>query len=205
VSDALGPIDVWVNNAMTTVFGYFADVAPAEFKRATEVTYLGQVHGTMAALSLMEPRDRGTIVNVGSALAFVGIPLQAAYCGAKFACRGFFESVRAELLHKKSNVRIAMVHLPAVNTPQFNWCENKLDHLPQPVPPSISPSASEANRAGALEGRSTSWGAGTGSSSPSTPPFPPWWRTSPPGPASTPSRPTTRTAEAVRPVRAAGP
>ena len=155
VSDVLGPIDVWVNNAMTTVFGYFADVAPAEFKRATEVTYLGQVHGTMAALSVMEPRDRGTIVNVGSALAFVGIPLQAAYCGAKFACRGFFESVRAELLHKKSNVRIAMVHLPAVNTPQFNWCENKLDHMPQPVPPIYQPEvpARRIVRA-ALEGRS---------------------------------------------------
>ncbi len=155
VSDVLGPIDVWVNNAMTTVFGYVTDVGPAEFKRATEVTYLGQVHGTMAALSVMEPRDQGTIVNVGSALAFVGIPLQAAYCGAKFACRGFFESVRAELLHKKSHVRIAMVHLPAVNTPQFGWCENKLDHLPQPVPPIYQPEvpARRIVRA-ALEGRS---------------------------------------------------
>jgi NAD(P)-dependent dehydrogenase (short-subunit alcohol dehydrogenase family) len=137
--DQLGPIDVWVNDAMTTVFSWIGDVGPEEFKRATEVTYLGQVHGTMAALQMMEPRDAGTIVNVGSALAFVGIPLQAAYCGAKFACRGFFESVRAELLHKGSAVRIAMVHLPAVNTTQFGWCENKLPHYPQPVPPIYQP------------------------------------------------------------------
>jgi NAD(P)-dependent dehydrogenase (short-subunit alcohol dehydrogenase family) len=139
VEDALGPIAVWVNDAMTTVFGFLGDVSPSEFRRATEVTYLGQVHGTMAALQMMEPRDAGTIVNVGSALAFVGIPLQSAYCGAKFACRGFFESVRAELLHRGSSIRITMVHLPAVNTPQFGWCENKMPHLPQPVPPIYQP------------------------------------------------------------------
>ena len=139
VEDTLGPIDAWVNNAMTTVFSFIEEVSPGEFERATEVTYLGQVHGTMVALRLMEPRDRGTIVNVGSALAFVGIPLQSAYCGAKFACRGFFESVRAELIHKRSKVRIAMVHLPAVNTPQFGWCENRMPHYPQPVPPIYQP------------------------------------------------------------------
>lgn len=114
-------------------------MAPEEFKRATEVTYLGQVHGTLAALNRMRPRDRGRIVNVGSALAFVGIPLQAAYCGAKFACRGFFESVRAELLAQGSNVTISMVHLPAVNTPQFDWCLSRLPNHPQPVPPIYQP------------------------------------------------------------------
>ena len=139
VEDELGPIDVWVNSAMTTVFAWFDDVRPEEFRRATEVTYLGQVHGTMAALELMKPRDRGRIVNVGSALSYVGIPLQAAYCGAKFACRGFFESVHAELLAQGSNVTIAMVHLPAVNTPQFDWCLARLPNKPQPVPPIYPP------------------------------------------------------------------
>lgn len=131
----LGFIDVWVNNAMTTVFGAVEDVSPAEIRRTTEVTYLGQVHGTMAALERMRPRDRGRIVNVGSALAFVGIPLQAAYCGAKFAVRGFTESVRAELLADGSGVTISQVHLPALNTPQFGWCESKMDHEAMPVPP----------------------------------------------------------------------
>src|SRR5581483_9200083 len=106
VEDELGPIEVWVNDAMTTVFAPVAETEPADFQRAVEVTFLGQVWGTMAALSRMRPRDRGTIVNVGSALAFVGIPLQAAYCASKFACRGFFESVRAELLHDGSGVRM---------------------------------------------------------------------------------------------------
>ncbi|MGH9298202.1 MAG: SDR family oxidoreductase [Acidimicrobiales bacterium] len=153
--DTLGPISVWVNDAMTTVFGFVEEVSPSEFKRATEVTYLGQVHGTMVALKMMEPRDTGTIVNVGSALAFVGIPLQSAYCGAKFACRGFFESVRAELLHRHSGIRITMVHLPAVNTPQFGWCENKLPKFPQPVPPIYQPEV-PARRivTSALKGRS---------------------------------------------------
>ena len=135
----LGPIDVWVNDAMTTVFAPLQDVEPAQFQRAVEVTFLGQVWGTMAALSRMRPRDRGNIVNVGSALAFVGIPLQSAYCSSKFACRGFFESTRAELLHEGSHVRLSMVHLPAVNTPQFDWCETTLDHHPQPVPPIYQP------------------------------------------------------------------
>ena len=139
VEDELGEIDVWVNNAMTTVFAPLSDTDPADIKRATEVTYLGQVHGTMAALARMRPRDRGRVVNVGSALAYVGIPLQAAYCGAKFACRGFFESVRTELLNADSGVTISMVHLPAVNTPQFSWCKTALPKHPQPVPPIYQP------------------------------------------------------------------
>ena len=124
---------------MTTVFAPSWDVKPADFARAVEVTFLGQVWGTTAALTRMRPRDRGSIVNVGSALAFIGIPLQSAYCSSKFACRGFFESTRAELLHEGSHVRLCMVHLPAVNTPQFDWCETTLDHHPQPVPPIYQP------------------------------------------------------------------
>ena len=139
VEEQLGPIDLWVNNAMTTVFSFVPEMEPREFKRATEVTYLGQVWGTMVALERMRPRDRGRIVNVGSALAFVGIPLQAAYCGAKFACRGFSESVRAELLAESSGVSLSVVHLPALNTPQFGWCLNKLPRRPQPVPPIYQP------------------------------------------------------------------
>jgi NAD(P)-dependent dehydrogenase (short-subunit alcohol dehydrogenase family) len=139
VESELGPIDVWINNAMTTSFSPVADTSPGDFQRAIEVTFLGQVWGTMAALERMRPRDSGNIVNVGSALAFIGIPLQAAYCSAKFACRGFFESTRAELIHDKSNVRLSMVHLPAVNTPQFDWCHTTLDRHPQPVPPIYEP------------------------------------------------------------------
>jgi len=135
----LGPIDVWVNNAMTTSFAPFAETAPEDFARAVEVTFLGQVWGTKAALARMRPRDAGSVVNVGSALAFMGIPLQAPYCAAKFACRGFFESVRAELLHEGSHVRLSMVHLPAVNTPQFSWCRTSMDRQPQPVPPIYQP------------------------------------------------------------------
>jgi short chain dehydrogenase len=130
---------VWVNNAMTTVFAPTSDIRPADFQRALEVTFLGQVWGTQAALTRMRPRDRGNIVNVGSALAFVGIPLQGAYCSSKFACRGFFESTRAELLYEGSHVRLSMVHLPAVNTPQFDWCETTLDQHPQPVAPIYQP------------------------------------------------------------------
>jgi NAD(P)-dependent dehydrogenase (short-subunit alcohol dehydrogenase family) len=137
--EELGPIDVWVNNAMTTVFAPTWEVKPADFQRAVEVTFLGQVWGTTAALARMRPRDRGTIVNVGSALGIIGIPLQSAYCSSKFACRGFFESVRAELLHEGSQVRMSMVYLPAVNTPQFDWCATSLDHHPQPVPPIYQP------------------------------------------------------------------
>ncbi len=139
VEAELGPIDVWVNDAMTTVFAPAWEVKPADFQRAVEVTFLGQVWGTMAALSKMRPRDRGQIVNVGSALCFIGIPLQSAYCSSKFACRGFFESTRAELIHEKSHIRLSMVHLPAVNTPQFDWCESVFDVHPQPAPPIYQP------------------------------------------------------------------
>lgn len=150
----LGPIAVWINNAMTTVFGRVADVSAAEIERTTAVTYLGQVHGTMAALERMKPRGEGRIVNVGSSLAFVGIPLQAAYCGAKFACRGFTESVRAELLAEGSPVTISMVHLPAVNTPQFDWCESKMDKPARPVAPIYPPEeAAAAIIAAAEDGR----------------------------------------------------
>ncbi len=135
----LGPIDVWVNNAMTTVFSPLADVAPDDFERALRVTFLGQVWGTMAALQRMRARDAGSIINVGSALAFVGIPLQSAYCASKFACRGFFEATRAELLHDHSGVSLSMVHLPAMNTPQFDWCETTMPTHPQPVPPIYQP------------------------------------------------------------------
>lgn len=139
VEEQLGPIDVWVNDAMTTVFAPSWEVKPADFARAVSVTFLGQVWGTTAALARMRPRDRGSIVNVGSALSFIGIPLQSAYCSSKFACRGFFESTRAELRHEGSRVRLSMVHLPAVNTPQFDWCESVFSHHPQPVPPIYQP------------------------------------------------------------------
>ncbi len=135
----LGPIDVWVNDAMATVFAPFLQVEPEEFKRATEVTYLGAVYGTMAALKRMVPRDRGTVVQVGSALSYRAIPLQSAYCGAKFAMRGFTDSVRTELMHDGSKVWITMVQLPAVNTPQFDWCRTRLPDHPQPVPPIFQP------------------------------------------------------------------
>jgi NAD(P)-dependent dehydrogenase (short-subunit alcohol dehydrogenase family) len=154
VEAELGPIDLWINNAMTTVFAPLVEVTADEFRRATEVTYLGQVHGTMAALRRMRPRNRGHIVNVGSALAYRGIPLQSAYCGAKFACRGFTESVRTELLHERSAVRISMVHLPAVNTPQFSWCLNRLPYHPKPVPPVYRPQEAAASIVRvALDGR----------------------------------------------------
>jgi len=135
----LGPIDVWVNDAMATVFAPFAEVEPAEYRRSTEVTYLGCVWGTRAALRRMTPRDRGVVVQVGSALAFRGIPLQAPYCGAKHAIEGFSESLRAELLHERSAVRVSMVHLPAMNTPQFEIGRTKLPRHPQPVPPIYQP------------------------------------------------------------------
>jgi NAD(P)-dependent dehydrogenase (short-subunit alcohol dehydrogenase family) len=137
--DELGEIEVWVNDAMTTVFAPSWEVAPDDFQRAIEVTFLGQVWGTTAALARMRPRDRGSIVNIGSALAFIGIPLQSAYCSSKFACRGFFESTRAELIHENSHVRMSMVHLPAVNTPQFDWCKTAMSHHPMPVPPIYQP------------------------------------------------------------------
>jgi NAD(P)-dependent dehydrogenase (short-subunit alcohol dehydrogenase family) len=139
VEAELGPIDVWVNNAMATIFAPIDRIAAEEFRRATEITYLGQVYGTMMALSRMRKRDHGTIVNVGSALAYRAIPLQSAYCGAKYAVRGFSDSVRTELIHDGSSVRLVMVHLPAVNTPQFDWALNKLGQRPQPVPPIFQP------------------------------------------------------------------
>ncbi len=139
IEDALGPIDVWVNNAMATVFAPLHEITPDEFRRASEVTYLGSVWGTMAALRRMKPRDAGTIVQVGSALAYRGIPLQSAYCGAKHALQGFLESVRAELMHEGSGVRVTMVQLPALNTPQFTWSRAKLPREPQPVPPIYQP------------------------------------------------------------------
>ncbi|MFF5258154.1 SDR family oxidoreductase [Actinomadura viridis] len=135
----LGPVDVWVNVAFSSVFAEFVDIEPEEFRRATEVTYLGFVHGTRVALDLMLPRDRGTIVQTGSALAKRGIPLQSAYCGAKHAVQGFHESLRTELLHRRSGVRTTIVHMPAVNTPQFDWCESRLPEHAQPVPPIYQP------------------------------------------------------------------
>ncbi len=135
----LGEIDVWVNDAFTSVFSPFDQIEPAEYKRVTEVSYLGYVYGTMAALRRMKPRDRGAIVQVGSALAYRGIPLQTAYCGAKHAIQGFTESLRCELLHEKSNVHVTMVQMPAVNTPQFSWVLSRLPRHPQPVPPIYQP------------------------------------------------------------------
>ena len=139
VEAELGPIDVWVNDAMATVFAPAHEVTPEEFRRATEVTYLGAVWGTLAALRRMRERDRGTIVQVGSALSYRAIPLQSAYCGAKFAMRGFTDSVRCELMHDGSKVWITMVQLPAVNTPQFDWGRTKMPNHPQPVPPIFQP------------------------------------------------------------------
>jgi NAD(P)-dependent dehydrogenase (short-subunit alcohol dehydrogenase family) len=139
IEDELGPIDVWVNVAFTSVFAPFEKIHPDEYRRVTEVTYLGYVYGTMAALQKMKPRDRGTIVQVGSALAYRGIPLQTAYCGAKHATQGFHEALRCELLHEKSNVHVTMVQMPAVNTPQFSWVLSRLPHQAQPVPPIYQP------------------------------------------------------------------
>ncbi len=139
VEREMGPIDIWINNAMTTVFSPVQEITAAEYKRATEVTYLGTVYGTMAALRRMRPRDRGCIVQVGSALAYRSIPLQAPYCGAKHAIRGFTNSLRTELLHDQSHVHLTMVHLPAMNTPQFSWCKTRLPRHPQPVPPIYEP------------------------------------------------------------------
>ena len=133
VEAEFGPIGVWVNNAFAGVFARFADLSPEEFRRVTEVTYLGQVHGTRAALKRMVPRDRGSVVLVGSALAYRGIPLQAAYCAAKHAVQGFHDSIRAELLHAGSRVRVTMVQLPGVNTPQFDWVRARIPGKPRPV------------------------------------------------------------------------
>jgi NAD(P)-dependent dehydrogenase (short-subunit alcohol dehydrogenase family) len=135
----LGPIDIWINNAMASVFSPVREMQPDEYRRVTEVTYLGVVHGTLAALHRMLPRDRGTIVQVGSALAYRGIPLQSAYCAAKHAIEGFMDSLRCELIHDNSRVHVTMVQLPAVNTPQFRWVKSRLPNKAQPVPPIYQP------------------------------------------------------------------
>jgi short-subunit dehydrogenase len=139
VEKELGPIDIWVNNAMTSVFSPIKEMTAEDFKRVTEVTYLGYVYGTLAALKRMLPRDRGTIVHVGSALAYRSIPLQAAYCASKHAVLGFFASLRTELLHDHSNVQTTMVQMPALNTPQFGWVKSRLPRKAQPVPPIFQP------------------------------------------------------------------
>ena len=137
--ERLGPIDGWINNAMVTVLAPIHETDPDDFRRVTEVTYLGAVYGTMAALRRMRPRNRGTIVQVGSALSYRGIPLQAAYCGAKFALRGFTDALRSELLHDGKAIHVTMVQLPALNTPQFSWCRTVMPREPQPVPPIFQP------------------------------------------------------------------
>lgn len=139
VEDAFGPIDVWVNDAMVTVYAEFLDIEPEEFRRSTEVSYLGMVWGTRAALKRMVPRDRGSIVQVCSAMSYRGIPLQSPYCGAKHACKGFTESVLTELLHNRSKVQLSMIHLPGVNTTQFTWGRTKLPKQTMPVPPIYQP------------------------------------------------------------------
>ncbi len=139
VEKAYGPIDIWINNSMTTVFSWFDEIEPDEFKRANDVTYLGAVWGTQAAYKRMQPRDRGTIVQVGSAMAYRGIPLQSPYCGAKHAMKGFVESLRTEIRAKGSKVHVSMVQLPGVNTPQFDHCRSKMPKHPMPVPPIYEP------------------------------------------------------------------
>lgn len=139
VEEKLGPIDVWINNAMVSVFSPVREMTAEEYRRVTEVTYLGSVYGALAALRRMLPRDRGSIVQVGSALAYRGIPLQSAYCGAKHAIQGFCDSLRTELIHDGSRVRLTEVHLSAVNTPQFGWVKSRMPRKPQPVPPIYQP------------------------------------------------------------------
>jgi NAD(P)-dependent dehydrogenase (short-subunit alcohol dehydrogenase family) len=135
----LGPIDIWINNAMVSVFSPVIEMQPEEYRRVTEVTYLGVVHGTLAALRRMRPRGRGSIVQVGSALAYRGIPMQSAYCAAKHAIQGFMDSLRSELLHDRSPITVSSVHLPAMNTPQFDWVKSRLPNRAQPVPPIFQP------------------------------------------------------------------
>src|SRR5205085_2807732 len=144
VENQLGPIDIWVNNAMVSVFSPVREMTADEYRRVTEVTYLGFVHGTLAALRRMLPRDRGTIVQVGSALAYRSIPLQAAYCAAKHAINGFTDSLRCELIHDQSAVRVTAVHMPAMNTPQFGWVKSRLPRRAQPVPPIFQPEVGAA-------------------------------------------------------------
>jgi NAD(P)-dependent dehydrogenase (short-subunit alcohol dehydrogenase family) len=139
IEGEFGPIDIWVNNAMASVFSPVREMKADEYKRVTEVTYLGVVYGTLAALRRMLPRNRGTIVQVGSALVYRSIPLQSAYCAAKHAIAGFTDSLRCELIHDKSSVRVTMVQMPALNTPQFGWVKSRLKHKAQPVPPIFQP------------------------------------------------------------------
>jgi NAD(P)-dependent dehydrogenase (short-subunit alcohol dehydrogenase family) len=163
VESELGPIDVWVNNATVSVFAPVQLVEPSEFRRVTEVTYLGTVYGTMAALRRMIPRDAGVIVQVGSALAYRAIPLQSAYCGAKHAIQGFTESLRTELLHDRRKIGLTMVQLPALNTPQFDWVLSRLPNRPQPVPPIYAPEVAARAVVYASEhpGRREYWIGGT--------------------------------------------
>lgn len=162
VESELGPIDVWVNNAMTSVFAKVVDLTPAEIARVTDVTYLGAVHGTLSALRRMKARDRGVIIQVGSALAYRAIPAQAAYCGAKHALRGFTDSLRTELFAEKSSVVVTSIHLPAMNTPQFDWVRNKLGKRAQPVPPIFQPEVAAAAIVAAADDPSReTWVAGT--------------------------------------------
>jgi len=154
VESTFGPIDIWVNNAMLSVFSPIMSMKPEEYRRVTEVTYLGYVWGTLAALRRMKPRDRGTIVQVGSALAYRGIPLQSAYCAAKHAVQGFHDSLRSELIHDGSHVNVVMVQMPALNTPQFRWVKSRLPRKAQPVPPIFQPEvAAEAIVWAAYSGR----------------------------------------------------
>lgn len=158
VEDTLGPIDAWINNAFAGFLAPFDDVSADEYHRVTDVTYHGQVHGTWAALRRMKKRDRGVIIQVGSALAFRGIPLQSAYCGAKHAIVGFTESLRTELKHERSRVKVCMVHLPALNTPQFDWALNRMPQHPMPVPPIYQPEvAARAIAHVASHPRRTTW------------------------------------------------
>jgi short-subunit dehydrogenase len=158
VEEDLGPIEVWVNNAMTSVFSPVKEMTPDEFRRVTEVTYLGYVYGTLAALRRMLPRNRGHVVQVGSALAYRGIPLQAAYCASKHAIQGFTESLRSELIHDRSAVQLTMVQMPALNTPQFGWVRSRLPRKAQPVPPIFQPEvAAEAIYWAAHHGRDELW------------------------------------------------
>jgi short-subunit dehydrogenase len=139
VENHFGPIDIWVNCAMATIFAPFHRISPEEYRRATEVTYLGFVYGTMAALKRMRSRNRGTIIQVGSALSYRAVPLQSVYCGSKFAIRGFTDSLRTELMHDGVNVHLVMVQMPALNTPQFNWARNKMSRRPRPIAPIFQP------------------------------------------------------------------
>ncbi|QGM46538.1 SDR family oxidoreductase [Methylocystis heyeri] len=155
---ALGPINIWINCAMLTVFSPFERITPEEFRRVTEATYLGYVHGTMAALRRMKPRNSGTILQIGSALAYRAIPLQSAYCGAKHAIRGFTNSLRCELLRDRSSIKLTMVQLPAMNTPQFDWARTHMGREPRPVAPVYQPEAiAEAVFRAAQEGRREYW------------------------------------------------